>query len=443
VRNAALHRHLERYTVDAAGHLAAGAASGVEIPFELAEEPGAGASLYRYRPLTGAFVRAHHGSLSRLASYEPAARALAECDALDVYLSVHGEVRMPGDRWACAELALELFLAAMFGERTEFGFEPAHFEAGYGELERTVYSHRGAATVIAPVLGLALDARTTELTLGDGLSLIHGEALAGAPREAVWGEGEDPNVLAVLTVEEEHGRRGAVPLARTRFRRLLSALRLFERGTYAIGPMAWAQTDGGGWRPAPLGMSGRIGGIRLLTLVPSDQEEELRAFYRLVSRRGAPAGGGELAWALARFEMGCERPVPLEALTDHLLALRALLEPEGPASGRLAQRLAVICAQPQERATLARRTARAVALERAVITGMAGLDEPGSAAQPRAGSVDGLVDELAGHLRAILRDALCGHLQSDLVAVANELLAEAADESDDEDLTQAAAGRGR
>ena len=68
--------------------------------------------------------------------------------------------------------------------------------------------------------------------------------------------------------------------------------------------------------------------------------------------------------------MGCERIAPLEALTDYLLALRALLEPEGPASGRLAQRLAVICAPPEDRPALAERIARAIELERAVITGM-------------------------------------------------------------------------
>ena len=39
---------------------------------------------------------------------------------------------------------------------------------------------------------------------------------------------------------------------------------------------------------------------------------------------------------------------------------------------------------------------------------------------------DPLIDELAENLRAILRDALCGHLDSDLVSVADELLAEAA-----------------
>jgi hypothetical protein len=114
--------------------------------------------------------------------------------------------------------------------------------------------------------------------------------------------------------------------------------------------------------------------------------------------------------------MGCERLAPFEALTDYLLALRALLEPEGPSSGRLAQRLAVICAQPQERAALAERTAHAISLERAVITGLAPA-EPG---------VNALVDELAEHLRAVLRDVLCGHLDADVRAVADELLAQAA-----------------
>ena len=114
--------------------------------------------------------------------------------------------------------------------------------------------------------------------------------------------------------------------------------------------------------------------------------------------------------------MGCERLAPFEALTDYLLALRALLEPEGPSSGRLAQRLAVICAASDQRAGLAERTARAISLERAVVTGLAGA----------GAGADSLVDELAEHLRAILRDAICGHLDADVRGVADELLAEAA-----------------
>ena len=46
-----------------------------------------------------------------------------------------------------------------------------------------------------------------------------------------------------------------------------------------------------------------------------------------------------------------------------------------------------------------------------------------AAAQP---GVDALVDELGEHLRALLRDVLCGHLEPDLRAVADDLLAEAA-----------------
>jgi hypothetical protein len=36
-----------------------------------------------------------------------------------------------------------------------------------------------------------------------------------------------------------------------------------------------------------------------------------------------------------------------------------------------------------------------------------------------------VVEELSEHLRAILRDALCGHLDTDLCALADDLLAEA------------------
>jgi hypothetical protein len=412
VRNASLHRLLETFTVDASAGLGAEAAGGAEMPFEVVEERAGGrASLYCYRPLTGEFIRSRLPMLARLPSHEPAARALIECESLEVYLTEHGEVRIPADpRGRCAA-ALGVFLECVFSERSEFGFEPAHFEAAYAELERALYEGHCTATVIAPLLGVALDPDTTELGLGDGLSLIRGDALADAPAEAVWGDGEEPNVLAMLAIDQERSDRPPVSIARARFRRILSALRLFERGGYSLGPVAWARTEAGSWRAVPIGVSGRP---RLLTLVPAAQEEELRAFCRLVQRR-AP-GGGELSWALARFEMGCERLAPFEALTDYLLALRALLEPEGPASGRLAQRLAVICAKPEDRTALAERTAHAISLERAVITGLAA-----------AGTgVDALVDELAEHLRAILRDALCGHLDPDLRAVADELLAEAA-----------------
>jgi hypothetical protein len=304
-------------------------------------------------------------------------------------------------------------LNVVFAERSEFGFDQLRFEAAYGELELALYEGRCVSTVIAPLLGIALDPDSPEVPLGDGLSLVRGNALEDAPADVVWAaEGDEPSTLVVLTAPQERSARPPVSIARTKFRRVLTALRLFERGGYALGPIAWTRTDVGAWRPVPLGGSGRP---RFVTLIPATQEDELRAFCSLISRR-IPPHGGELAWALARFEMGCERIAPFEALTDYLLALRALLEPEGPGSGRLAGRLAAICARPEDRPALAERVAHAISLERAVIAGLA----------PAGTGVDSLVDELAEHLRALLRDALCGHLDADLRSMADELIAEAA-----------------
>jgi len=411
VRNSTLHATLEALTADAAGQLAAATAGGDEVPFELVEEAGGSAPLYCYRPLTGRFIRDRGMLLKALPTYATAIRALAELEGVEAYLRQRGEVRVPSEPRERADAAVKCLLARVFADRSEFGFDPRRFETAYAELERALYEGRCVSTTIAPLLGVALDHATTELAIGDGLSLLRGNALADAPAEAVWGDGEEPNVVAVLRVTQDRSVRAPVSLARARFRRLLTALRLFERGGYALGPLAWSRTDVGAWRPVPLGTSGRP---RLITFISAQQEDEFRAFCSLVARR-VPSSG-ELAWALARFEMGCERFAPFEALTDYLLALRALLEPEGPSSGRLAGRLAAICAKPQDRAALAERVAHAISLERAVIAGIAP-PEPG---------VDALVEEIAEHLRAMLRDVLCGHLAADLKRFADELLAEAA-----------------
>ncbi len=142
----------------------------------------------------------------------------------------------------------------------------------------------------------------------------------------------------------------------------------------------------------------------------AEQEDELRAFCNLVSRR-APHDN-ELAWALRRFELGCERDSAWEALTDHLLALRALLEPEGPSSGLLAGRLAALCATAEQRAELTERMTRAIALERSLLAGTAAKNAANQA----------LVDDVADHLRALLRDVICGHLDPDLAVIADEML---------------------
>jgi hypothetical protein len=411
VRNSNLHAALFAFTADAGARLSAEAAAGAEIPFELVTEPGGSAPLYCYRPLTGRFISERLGLLTALTSYAPAARALAGLEATGAYLEVRGVRPIPAGARERADVALEAFLTRVFAERSRFTVSPERFEAAYAELELALYEGRRTTTVVAPLLGLALDHGTAELALGDGLALVRGDALVGAPQEAVWGSGREPRVLAVLTQSEDAEAPPVVATARRRFRGLLTALRLFERGGFALGPLGWARSDHGAWRPVVLGTSGHP---RSISFISAAHEDELRAFHNLIARR-APATG-EVAWALRRFEMACERPSPLEALTDHLLALRALLEPEGPASGRLAGRVAAVCGQPEERVALTERVAQAVALERSVISGLA----------PAAAGLEAVVAELAEHLRAILRDLVCGHLGPDVRGLADELLAEAA-----------------
>jgi len=416
VHNSILHGALHAFTTDAAAALAAETAAGAEVPFEVDQTRAGGrAALYCYRPLTDRFIDQWLPRLTALSSYGAAARAVRAPEGIDTYLDQRGATPAPADPQRLAEAVLQAFLARVFAERSDFTFDLARFQRAYEELERALYEGRSVATVVAPVLGIGLDPAIGELEFGEGLSLLPGELLGDAPAEAIWGTSSldgsrEPNVLAVLRVDRHRDARGPVSLARGRFRRVLTALRLWQRGGYALGPLAWVRADTGVWRPVAFGGSGRPG---LLTLVSAAQTDELRAFWNLVARR-VPTRG-ELAWALARFEMGCERLAPFEALTDHLLALRALLEPEGPHSGRLAGRLAVLCAPTERRAGLAERTAHVISLERAVIAGLA----------PAQTGVDSLVAEIAEHLRALLRDVVCGHLDPDLCAVADGILAEA------------------
>ena len=409
MRNSTLHATLEAFTTDAAGQLAAETAGGAEVPFELTEERGGGARLYCYRPLTGEFITARLGLLTALPTYAPASRALVQVEGAAAYLQLRGESRIPSEPRERADAALAAFLAAVFEERSQFGFDPRRFASAYAELERTLYDGRSLSTVIAPLLGVSLDPQTNELALGDGLSLVSGETLPDAPPDAVWGDGDEPQVLAVLSIVQDRAVRPPVAIARAQFRRILTALRLFERGGFALGPLAWTRSDSGPWRTVAFGGSGRP---RLSSVIPAEQEDELRGFFNLIAKR-VPSGG-ELRWALARFEMGCERLAPFEAVTDYLLALRALLEPEGPQSGQLAERLAAICAKPEDREALAERVEHAISLERAVIGGLAPA-EPG---------VDALVDELSENLRAVLRDMVCGHLDLDVRGLADDLLEE-------------------
>ena len=404
MRNRLLYTTLRDFTEQAGYQLAADAAEGAEVPFELVESRGRRASLYAYRPLTEEFIGSRVGMLARLPAYAPAARSLEVLDGVPSYLAVRGEEHPPTSARDRATAALRCFLSVVFDETTDFELSSGRFERAYAELEAALYEGRQVVTVLVPLEGLALV--SDEVPIGEGLTLARTDAIVDAPDD-LTGTGDD--AVAVLTIEREQRDMPPQAAAHKRIRLLLTALRLFDQGAFGVAGGVWVRRDAGRWRLHALSLAPAPPSDETLVLEP-DVEDELRAFVNLIPRR--LPGRGTVAWALRRFELGCERRRRLEALSDYLLAARALLEPEGASSGRLAGRLAAICAMPDHRAAMAERVAHAISLERAVIAGLdPAVPEPGT-----------LVEELAGHLRALLRDVVCGHLEEDLVGVAEGLL---------------------
>jgi hypothetical protein len=153
--------------------------------------------------------------------------------------------------------------------------------------------------------------------------------------------------------------------------------------------------------------------------LPAGEEDGLREFFTAVEQADPPQ---TVAWALGRFEMGSARGHDAEALSDYLLALRALLDATSDAGeASLALRVAALCAEEGRRKGVQRRMEAAIALERFVMGG-------GPRIRDEADSPRELVAEVEGHVRALLRDVLCGYLDADLKGMADDILLEATGE---------------
>ncbi|HEX3433131.1 MAG TPA: hypothetical protein VHT25_03615 [Solirubrobacteraceae bacterium] len=410
MRSRQLEASLTEFFGAASAYLRAELASGAEVPFELgaqsARRGAAGTPLYTYRALTGQFIGERDAALKRLDGHAEATKLLEHFDGLDRYLASAGGEAARAKGRTRVRAAIKVLLDDVFDEQSDFELRPERVQAALERLQHATLAGAGEVSLVATLHGVTLG--SAELQLTKGLRIAQCDALREVPEEAALAarEGEQSHLIVAYTTElgdvDEALRDGRDVMCD-----LLSALRLFGDGRVTLGALAWARIGGGAWSPIALGAGGRPHGMLVVT---TDQEDELRAFCNLVSRR-APHDN-DLAWALRRYELGCERASPFEALTDNLLALRALLEPEGPASGQLAGRLAALCATPEQRAELTERTTRAIALERSLIAGTARKD-----AAARI-----LADDVANHLRSLLRDVICGHLDPDLAVIADEML---------------------
>jgi hypothetical protein len=412
MRNRRLHDALRDFALEAAALLTQELRAGAEIPFDVVEEPGGGSVLYRYRPLTTEFVAARWDRLRELPACGPAADALGS--GAEAYLRMQATGQS-----ADSEPALRAMLERLYEDATSFEFPEDRFERVYEEVERALLENTIRTAIIAPLHGVELE--YDRVDLGDGMFLISGDKL-DAPSGAVWADatgqverGGPPNVLCVLRRDIAADEPLPVSEARIRFRKLLTAMRLFKPGTVSFGPVGWGRVDEGVWQPLPLGFSGPGRGTPW-TLI-AEEQLELVELVELV-RDARPAG--RIAWALSRFEMGCQRAHDTEALSDYLLGLESLLDATDEAGrASLTLRLAALCAEEGERKAVQRRVELAFALERWVMGG------GGANAYLEAQGPDtprSLVLEVEQYVRALLRDVLCGYLTADLKGAADDIL---------------------
>lgn len=406
MRNPWLHAALHAFVADVGTLLRADLEEGAELPFEVVEGGGGGGPvLYRYQPCTAAFIDARWSRARDLDTYAPIVEGLgARAGAYLRHRALEG---------SDPDAALRDLTHRAYEDVTSFRCPEDRFERLCAELGATVEEGTVAAMVLAPLHGVRIS--RPRVTLGGGLAVVRRSAVSSPPGEADGLAGADAEAGALdvfCELVRELPTEADLPVdeARMTFRRALTALRLCGAGGTALGALAWARAGDGAWHPVPLGVSPRSRPDSW-ELRQAD-ETELRELLGVLalSRHGRAVG-----WALDRFEMGCERGLELEALSDHLLALRALLAEPGPGAGGMALRLAAVCAPEAERAPLAGRIEEGLRLERELSLGAAmpvGLDSP------RA-----LVREIEHHLRALLRDVLCGYLDEDLRSAADAILA--------------------
>jgi hypothetical protein len=430
MRDLVVREALQTMSEDAAERFRELVAQGDEIPYDV-REAGSGSALPQYIPLTERFVRDHAPNLAELDAFGAACAAIEASDLAGPYLEALG-IGVPVDARRRAELGAVVFLCRLWTDSTDFSLDAGRLRAAIDELEAGGDVAEDEIEVVVPLRGLQMPVARLELATA---TIVRGDTV-DVPAEARASEGLgtaawEPTFLAATRVSaadpldaDADGARQPDAGARAveSFRQLITALRLYKAGGVSLGPYAWTRMGGGRWRRIATGTGRpRPGGYRLF----EEELGELVALSRALAYRStvygppgpdATAGPRALARSVSRFEAGLERANVLEALNDHLLAMRFVLEGGGPAQLELGIRVAALCADPEHRGETRAVVDRALALERELWSG-----EPppasGDAAPPA--EIAARVEEL---VRAILKDAACGHLGPDLRSTADEIL---------------------
>ncbi len=412
MRDLHLRHTLTTLARDASGIFSDLVEGGQEIPYEIGEA-GDGFAFCQYQPLTARFIRDNATELRELESYPEATATMRKADIAGPYLEEAG-IAPPVDPVDRADLAVTYFLARLWDGCGSFEIDDERFAAAIAEIEECGEPEAGEIEAIVPLIGFQMPVSRLELS---GAAIVRADAV-DVPSEAARGERPggaswEPTFLisARVALDDDGGLGGAGDRVARRFESVVTTLRLYGSGGVGLGPHGWVRVTGDRWRRIATGAGKpRSGGYRL-TESDLDGVADLSRAVVVHPRRIA-----RLRRALLRFEAGLDRRGAVDALNDHLLALRFLLEGEGPAGVGLPMRVAALAESDDARRGVVKEVVeRAIALERELWSG-----EPVPAgAAPGPAEVAGRVEEL---LRAILRRGVIGEIGSDFRAAADEAL---------------------
>jgi len=412
VRDLHLRHTLTALARDASGVFADLVEGGQEIPYEIGEA-GDGFAFCQYQPLTARFVRDNATELRELETYREATATMRQSDLAGPYLEEAG-ISPPVDPVDRADLAVTYFLARLWDGCAGFEIDDERFAAAVAEIEECAEPEAGEVEAIVPLIGFQMPASRLELS---GAAIVRADAV-DVPAEAARGERPggaawEPTFLisARVALDEDGGLGGAGDRVARTFESVVTTLRLHKPGGVGLGPHGWVRVAGDRWRRIATGAGKpRPGGYRL-TEADLDPVSDLARAVAVHPRRIA-----RLRRALLRFEAGLDRRGAVDALNDHLLAMRFLLEGEGPAGVGLPMRVAALAEATDGPRDDAKRTIeQAVALERELWSGEPALGADG----PGPSVIAGRVEEL---LRTILRLGVTGEIGTDFRAAADEAL---------------------
>jgi len=403
VRDFLLNEALKRLSTEAATRFSGLVASGDQIPFDVAADDGDDSAFYSYVPLTSEYVFKRGEELRTLPSFGPAREAAIEAGVAAPYLEARGET-VPADPGQRAERMLTVFIASLWEGSTGFSLDRERLDSALTMLGAEALDADDAETLVVPIVGLRMSQH--RLQLPHGVRIVRADSVE-APIEAMRSEGMgraawEPQYLAVAEQEPGEGAEAALQ----QLRELISVMRLFKSGGVGLGPYAFAPTGEGCWSRVVTGAPAtRPGGYRL-------SETEATELAKLANELEArPDPDRALTWAVGRFEMGCERESALDGLSDHLLALRAVLEGHGPVGASLPMRAAALMADESlDRIAARERIESVLELERGLMNGR----PVENAAETARWAEEGV--------RGLLLKAALGELGDDLSSTADETL---------------------